>query len=430
MSGARAAAAKKKPQASSPKKRKTPESNTPPQKPPKTQNPIDETPASNAPENSNSKAAEESQVSNGSKKKQERSNSDSKSSEDTMAVKKPRLITADESIDQLKKKPADFDPNSAVFWKDGERVPFLFIVKAFDAFAKESGRNAKTGIVCNMLRTVISTTPDDLVAVVYLLANKIAPAHEGVELGIGDASIIKALAEACGAKEAQIKSKYKTLGDLGLVAKESRSSQPLMRRPEALTVSKVFDTFRLIAKESGKDSQEKKKNHIKGLLVAATDCEPQYLIRLLQSKLRIGLAEQTLLAALGQAAVYAEKHSSPLAHIDSPLEEASKIVKQVYSVIPVYDKIVPALLTGGVWNLPKTCNFTPGVPIGPMLAKPTKGVSEILDKFQDMEFTCEYKYDGERAQIHYLENGSVEIYSRNAERNTGKFPDVVVAVSR
>ena len=34
------------------------------------------------------------------------------------------------------------------------------------------------------------------------------------------------------------------------------------------------------------------------------------------------------------------------------------------------------------------------------------------------------------AQIHYMDNGSVEIYSRNAERNTGKFPDVVIAVSR
>lgn len=34
-----------------------------------------------------------------------------------------------------------------------------------------------------------------------------------------------------------------------------------------------------------------------------------------------------------------------------------------------------------------------------MLAKPTKAVSEILDKFQNMQFTCEYKYDGERAQV-------------------------------
>lgn len=68
-------------------------------------------------------------------------------------------------------------------------------------------------------------------------------------------------------------------------------------------------------------------------------------------------------------------------------------------MLPVYDKIVPALLSDGVWHLPKTCSFTPGVPVGPMLAKPTKGVSEIVTKFQDMEFSCEYKYDGERAQV-------------------------------
>lgn len=29
-----------------------------------------------------------------------------------------------------------------------------------------------------------------------------------------------------------------------------------------------------------------------------------------------------------------------------------------------------------------------------------------------------------------MEDGSVEIYSRNAERNTGKYPDVVSSVSR
>ncbi|ERN19826.1 hypothetical protein AMTR_s00064p00190010 [Amborella trichopoda] len=128
--------------------------------------------------------------------------------------------------------------------------------------------------------------------------------------------------------------------------------------------------------------------------------------------------------------VYSEVPPVPSSQIQSRLEEAAKIVKQVYSVAPIYDKIVSALLSAGVRKLSDTCCFTLGVPVGPMLAKPTKGVSEILDKFQDTEFTCEYKYDGERAQIHYLDIGSVEIYSRNAERNTGKFPDVVDSVSR
>lgn len=91
--------------------------------------------------------------------------------------------------------------------------------------------------------------------------------------------------------------------------------------------------------------------------------------------------------------------------------QAGKIVKQVYSVLPVYDKIIPALLSNGVWNLSKTGNFTPGVPIGPMLAKPTKGVSEIIDKFQDMVFTCEYKYDGERAQVIFTINFSYHFFS-------------------
>ncbi|KAF5822737.1 putative DNA ligase (ATP) [Helianthus annuus] len=350
--------------------------------------------------------------------------------EEQKVLKKVKLVNVDESVVELKKKPGEFDPEKAGYWGAGERVPFMFVVKVFDEISRVSGRIMITEMVCNMLRTVVRTTPDDLVAVVYLLANRIAPAHEGLELGIGDASLIKALAEACGATEAHIKKQYKELGDLGLVAKASRLSQPLMRKPQPLTVAKVFDTFRVIAKESGKDSQDKKKNHIKGLLVAATDCEPQYLIRLLQTKLRIGLAEQTLLTALGHAIFYTEKHPSPPARTNSPLEDAAKIVKQVYSVIPVYDKIVPALLSGGVWDLPETCCFSPGIPVGPMLAKPTKGVSEILDKFQNMEFTCEYKYDGERAQIHYLEDGTVQIYSRNAERNTEKFPDVVVAASR
>ena len=88
-------------------------------------------------------------------------------------------------------------------------MPFLFLCLAFDLISNETGRIVITDIVCNMLRTVIDTTPDDLVATVYLEENKVAPAHEGLELGIGDASIIKALVEVCGRIESQVKSQYK-----------------------------------------------------------------------------------------------------------------------------------------------------------------------------------------------------------------------------
>jgi len=41
-----------------------------------------------------------------------------------------------------------------------------------------------------------------------------------------------------------------------------------------------------------------------------------------------------------------------------------------------------------------------------------------------MKFTCEYKYDGLRGQIHY-DNGKCQIFSRNLENMTETYPDIV-----
>lgn len=126
----------------------------------------------------------------------------------------------------------------------------------------------------------------------------------------------------------------------------------------------------------------------------------------------------------------------------SRLEEAAGIMKSVYrsvlltpghaqklssyhSELPTYDLVIPALLNHGISTLRDTCKLTPGVPLKPMLAKPTKAIGEVLDRFENKHFTCEYKYDGERAQVHRLEDGTIGVFSRNSEDMSKKYPDLV-----
>lgn len=90
--------------------------------------------------------------------------------------------------------------------------------------------------------------------------------------------------------------------------------------------------------------------------------------------------------------------------------------------------LVPALLSGGWKDLEARCGMTPGVPLKPMLAKICEGLQDALDMLSGHAFLAEYKYDGMRAQIHLLKDGSVKVFSRNCEDRTASFPDVVAAI--
>ncbi|KAH9952608.1 ATP-dependent DNA ligase [Russula dissimulans] len=323
-------------------------------------------------------------------------------------------------------------------WKVGDPVPYAALAKAFALIEATTKRLEKTSLLTSLMLLVIQRRKagdtGSLLETVYLCINRLSPDYTGIELGIGESLLIKAIGGSTGRSPQLIKAELKKEGDLGLVAMNSKNMQKTLFKPKPLTVPVVFSNLKEIALTTGHSashaiSQGKKVGIITKLLAACMGEEAKYIVRSLEGKLRIGNAERTVLVALAHAVVLAEQERTgkkwSTEKLASRLEEGTSIVKSVYSELPNYDAVIPALLTVGVSKLREECKLTPGVPLKPMLAKPTKAIGEVLDRFEDKRFTCEYKYDGERAQVHKLADGTVGIFSRNSEDMSKKYPDLV-----
>ncbi|XP_030759743.1 DNA ligase 1 isoform X2 [Sitophilus oryzae] len=364
--------------------------------------------------------------------------------ENEVSTKKRNIIFGEKTAETTKNssqliynpKVKNYHPIEDATWKRNERVPYSALARTLEEIEDVSARLKMIEILSNFFRSVIVLTPDDLLPSIYLCLNKIAPAYEGLELGVAETSLMKAIAQSTGRTVSQIKSDAQETGDLGKVAEHSKSNQRMIFKPARLTVKGVFDKLKEIAQMTGHASQTKKVEKIQSMFVACQDSEARFLIRSLAGKLRIGLAEQSVLQAIALACALtppgqnyppkqlnaSKKQSSE--DFKAKVDELALILKTAYCECPNYDKIVPVLLEEGIEALPDKCKLTPGIPLKPMLAHPTKGVQEVLTRFEGMTFTCEWKYDGERAQIHISEK-DVSIFSRNQENNTSKYPDII-----
>ncbi|KAI5459977.1 ATP-dependent DNA ligase [Mariannaea sp. PMI_226] len=355
----------------------------------------------------------------------------------------------------LKAKREDPYPD----WKPGTPVPYAALCTTFSLVEMTTKRLVIMEHCALFLRQVMRLTPEDLLPTVLLMINKLAPDYAGIELGIGESLIMKAIGETTGRSLQVIKADQKEIGDLGLVAVKSRSTQPTMFKPKPLTIRGMHEGLMKVATVTGNGAQGRKVDLIKKLLSAADahsigkidvnqdkggPSEAKFIIRFLEGKLRLGLAERTVLVSLAQAVVAHEADVQGKVPSTSDLEKGESILKTVYSELPSYDVIIPAILEHGIMKLRENCKLRPGVPLKPMLAKPTKAITEVLDRFEGQTFTCEYKYDGERAQIHYvakdapqqlsestqqaskpIESGVASIFSRNSEDLSKKYPDIL-----
>lgn len=127
----------------------------------------------------------------------------------------------------------------------------MALAKTFEAIEDISGRLRMIEVLANFFRSVIVLSPSDLIACVYLSLNQLAPAYEGLELGVAETSLMKVIGQTTGRSMAQIKSDAQSTGDLGIVAERSKSNQRMMFQPAPLTVEGVFMKLKEIARMSG-----------------------------------------------------------------------------------------------------------------------------------------------------------------------------------
>lgn len=294
-------------------------------------------------------------------------------------------------------------------------VEFRLIAEYFDKLERISSRIQLTALLADLLK---KTPPDAIDKVVYLIQGKLWPDFYGYpELGVGEKFLIKAIALATGVKEEDVENQVKTVGDPGEVAyrikaglgsKQASIYTFIGGKQEGVTVEETYDALSKIALAQGEGSRDAKIRILAGLLKKASPIEAKYIVRFVDGRLRVGIGDATVLDALASA--YAGG------------TVARPILERAYNMRADLGNIAKIVATQGIEALK---NVTPmiGIPIRPMLAERLTDPQEILAKLGGKALV-DYKYDGERAQIH-KKGETVYIFSRRLENITHQYPDVV-----
>jgi DNA ligase-1 len=283
------------------------------------------------------------------------------------------------------------------------------IVETYDKIESTSKRLEMTDHLVELFSKVDHEVIDQ---VIYLTQGKVYPDFVPWELGLAEKMVIRALASTSGLGDREIEKIWKEKGDMGLVAEEAirRKKQTTLFEKAELTVERVYDNFEKISKASGPRSQDLKMKLLADLLHDSKPSEAKYITRTVMGKMRLGIADMTMIDAL--AIAYAEKE-----HRDE--------IERAYNVCSDLGLVSRVLAQEGLEGIEKI-HLKVGVPIRAMLAERLSALEEIFEKIGG-KTAFEYKYDGLRLQAH-ISPDTVQLYSRRLENVTEQFPEFKIEV--
>jgi len=280
------------------------------------------------------------------------------------------------------------------------------LAQAFERIEQTTKRLEMTDLLVDLLR---KTPKEEIDKVCFLCLGELHPPYLGIELGIAEKLAIRAISIASGWNEEEVVRDFKEVGDLGRTIEKilAEKSQRTLTN-ERLTVERVYGTLDKIARLSGKGTQEGKIRLLAGLLNDAAPREAKYILRTVMGRLRLGIADMTLLDAL--AILYGGgKQSRPM-------------IERAYNLSSDIGYVAKLVAYGGLEAAEKA-TVTVGRPIKPQMAERLKTLEEILSKLGG-KCAAEYKYDGIRIQAH-VSPEKIVLFSRRQENITSQFPDLV-----
>ena len=288
---------------------------------------------------------------------------------------------------------------------------YAVIAEAYEKIESTTKRLEMTDLLVDLLKN----TPKDIIdKVVYLTQGKIYPDFVNLEIGIAEKLAIKALARASGRKKTEIEEDLTKTGDIGgtaqnFIAKKRQAT--FFQQP--LTVQKVYETLDKMARASGSGTVDLKTALLAGLLADATPKEAKYIMRTVTGNLRLGIADMTVLDAL--AIAYGGG------------KEARELVERAYNISSDLGRVAKNVAEKGLKGI-KKFQVLVGEPIRPMLAERLASPEEILEKLGG-RCIAEYKYDGERIQIH-KRGDEVVLFSRRLENISSQYPDAIGLIQK
>jgi DNA ligase-1 len=289
-------------------------------------------------------------------------------------------------------------------------MKFTIVAEHFEKLEATTKRLEMFEILSELFK---KTPAEDVDKLIYICQERIRPAFEGVEIGMAEKMLEKAIERATGTDLKKVKELYKKKGDLGLVAEEltGKHSSKLVK-PKELTLAEVYEGFLRTAQISGSGAVEQKIAIISGLLSRAGPKEAKYISRFVIGRLRLGIGDPTIMDSLSKAKTG---------------ERKSRVkIERAYNLCSDLGFVAKTFFEKGEKALEKF-KVTPGKPIRMALAERLPSPKEIVEKIG--KASIEAKYDGFRLQCHKI-GEKVFLFSRNLENMSHMFPDVVSSIKK